>query len=428
METRFYAEELVCALDFLHSKGMIHRKFTAGNIKITAEGHIQVYNMEDVYIAIDNNGERQESPEAEGIVGLDAYMPPEMVDRKVYSYTVDWWNLGVVLYFMMTGKMPFQGLNKRELHRGILYKEPRFEIGLHTSLTHSLVKCFLKKDPRKRLGFRGTSQVMEHKYFSSTNWKRVMNGENDPPFLPETSAVTSLPSRLCASLEDLYGGEPVQKSFSRRDIERQQDINLAPAQYIDFELEHDWTVYLLPKVRIETAMHFMHGELRPPTQDDVPIEFNECITKVPELSPEEKNIFRKYASGGCGDAEPFEKRVMEDGSFRMLTREQAQIYDQDPDAYNFHDIDNDMLDRDISATYLFSKHLEPINMETSTALLSPAGQVARGSSSIAGSVSKVFLSDTVRDFKQSVMKFWGKDKREQKSPTDSNTDDETGNV
>ncbi|GFR75182.1 hypothetical protein ElyMa_000448700 [Elysia marginata] len=75
------------------------------------------------------------------------------------------------------------------------------------------------------------------------------------------SAVTSLPSALCVSIEHLSGSEPVQKTFSRREIERQQEFNLDPSQYIDFELEHDWSTYLLPEVSLEYAMHFMHGEL-----------------------------------------------------------------------------------------------------------------------------------------------------------------------
>ncbi|KAK3778743.1 hypothetical protein RRG08_013014 [Elysia crispata] len=333
-ELRFYAEELVCALEFLHSKGIIHRKFAAANIKLTAEGHIKVCNLEQAYIAIDENGKRQEMPEAEGPIGLDAYMPPEMIDLQVYGYTVDWWNLGVIMYFMMTGKMPFTGGNKRELHKAILFKEPRFESGLHKRQTHNLIKCLLQKDPKKRLGFHGAEEVKKHKYFSTSNWEKVLNGQIDPPFLPATSAVTSLPSALCRSLEHLSGSEPVQKNFSRRELERQQDINLAPGQYVDFELEHDWSVYLLPDVSLESAMHYMHGQLLPPKQADDLLSLEECITKVPELSVEEKNIFRKYASGGCSNPEPLEIRENEDGTFRMLSRVEAEIYDREPDSYN----------------------------------------------------------------------------------------------
>ncbi|GFR75180.1 ribosomal protein S6 kinase, partial [Elysia marginata] len=140
-ELRFYTEELVCAVEFLHSKGIVHRNLTAGNIKLTSEGHIKVYNLEHAYLALDEQGKRLPFPQIEGPIGLDAYMPPEMVDRKLYGYTVDWWNLGVVLYFMISGQMPFQGNNRRELFKAIKYKKPWFETGLHEPQTHQLIRA-----------------------------------------------------------------------------------------------------------------------------------------------------------------------------------------------------------------------------------------------------------------------------------------------
>ena len=69
------------------------RNLTAGNIKLTAEGHIKVYNLELAYVAQDEHGDRQAMPKVEGPVGLDAYMPPEV---RRWSY---WILLGLTFRF-----------------------------------------------------------------------------------------------------------------------------------------------------------------------------------------------------------------------------------------------------------------------------------------------------------------------------------------
>ncbi|GFN84747.1 protein kinase c [Plakobranchus ocellatus] len=211
------------------------RSLSAGNIKVTAKGHIKVFNLENAHIAIDDDGKRQERPEVHGVFGLDAYMCPEMIDRKLYGFEVDWWNLGVILYFMMNGRMPFAGVTKRELHKRIQNDPPRFNKELHAPVTHNLVKRLLTKDPKKRLGYHGSTEVLDHEYFNETDWFKVLNGKSDPPFLPATSAVTSLPSEICLSLEHLSGSEPMQKAYSRKDIERQQSTNIAPDKFLEFE-------------------------------------------------------------------------------------------------------------------------------------------------------------------------------------------------
>lgn len=52
------------------------------------------------------------------MTGTPYFIAPEVIDRK-YGYECDMWSMGVVVYMMMTGKVPFNGMSKNELFRNI---------------------------------------------------------------------------------------------------------------------------------------------------------------------------------------------------------------------------------------------------------------------------------------------------------------------
>jgi calcium/calmodulin-dependent protein kinase (CaM kinase) II len=101
------------------------------------------------------DGNVQESTTAGGcMVGTPGYVAPEVVRREAYGPAVDMWACGVLLYIMLSGKMPFYGRDDNECLRKIVsgqYSMPDRE-WLHISTNaKSLVKSLLQVDPAKRL-------------------------------------------------------------------------------------------------------------------------------------------------------------------------------------------------------------------------------------------------------------------------------------
>ena len=74
-----------------------------------------------------------------------AYQAPEMLTRRGYNAGVDWWALGVICFEMLTGKLPFQSKNEKELHKKIMYEKLSSPSYL-TAEAHSLLKGLLEKD------------------------------------------------------------------------------------------------------------------------------------------------------------------------------------------------------------------------------------------------------------------------------------------
>merc|ERR1740117_2379510 len=83
--------------------------------------------------------------------GTAEYVSPEMLLNTGHGIAVDWWQLGIVVHEMLTGRHPFFSSNIQEMHQNIIYNNPN----LHPSLSPeavSLLQGMFVKDPTRRLG------------------------------------------------------------------------------------------------------------------------------------------------------------------------------------------------------------------------------------------------------------------------------------
>ncbi|KAJ2321942.1 Serine/threonine-protein kinase, partial [Coemansia sp. RSA 2702] len=112
--SRFYAAELLSALDCLHSYNVIYRDLKPENILLDYSGHIALC---DFGLCKLNMGDNETT---NTFCGTPEYLAPELLQGRGYTKTVDWWTFGVLLYEMMTGLPPFYDENVNEMYRRIL--------------------------------------------------------------------------------------------------------------------------------------------------------------------------------------------------------------------------------------------------------------------------------------------------------------------
>jgi serine/threonine protein kinase len=235
---RFYAAEVVLALEHLHGKGIVYRDLKPENILVQSTGHIMLTDFDlstrlplpckqscaslseekgqcnsprpsRGWLSLSSvlrskkkpNSSHQRSDEIEdgmstrstssgrsnSFVGTDEYVAPEIVNGSGHEFAVDWWALGIFLYEMLYGKTPFRGADKKETYRRILWMRPQLT-GPHSPL-HDLILRLLEKDPRKRLGSRnGSSDVKGHVFFTGLHWDSI-ESLCRPPVVPDIDAV-----------------------------------------------------------------------------------------------------------------------------------------------------------------------------------------------------------------------------------------------
>ncbi|NXW47179.1 AKT3 kinase, partial [Nyctiprogne leucopyga] len=108
-----------------------------------------------------------------------------------YGRAVDWWGLGVVMYEMMCGRLPFYNQDHEKLFELILMEDIKFPRTLSAD-AKSLLSGLLIKDPNKRLGGGpdDAKEIMRHSFFAGVNWQDVYDKKLVPPFKPQVTSET----------------------------------------------------------------------------------------------------------------------------------------------------------------------------------------------------------------------------------------------
>ncbi|PAA62358.1 hypothetical protein BOX15_Mlig004448g1 [Macrostomum lignano] len=177
---RFYLAEIVLALGHLHQHGIVYRDLKPENILLDTEGHVKLTDFGLSKVAIDRGLTHT-------LCGTIEYMAPEVLVRQGHGKDVDWWSLGTLMYDMLSGGPPFSADTKKQTIDRIL----RSRLSLPPYLSaeaQSLLNALLKKSVVKRLGYGPKDQlaVMDHAFFSCTDWNKVASRQLDAPFKPNS--------------------------------------------------------------------------------------------------------------------------------------------------------------------------------------------------------------------------------------------------
>uniref|UniRef100_A0A672I1Z3 non-specific serine/threonine protein kinase n=1 Tax=Salarias fasciatus TaxID=181472 RepID=A0A672I1Z3_SALFA len=119
------------------------------------------------------------------------YRDLKVLEDNDYGRAVDWWGLGVVMYEMMCGRLPFYNQDHEKLFELILMEDIRFPRTLGPE-ARSLLSGLLKKDPMQRLGGGpdDAKEIMQHKFFAGIEWQDVYEKKLVPPFKPQVTSET----------------------------------------------------------------------------------------------------------------------------------------------------------------------------------------------------------------------------------------------
>lgn len=179
---RFYVAELAIGLDYLHKQQIVHRDLKPDNVLLDEKGHA---HLTDFNIAVHFSHRRPLT----SVAGSMAYMAPEVLAKRGYLSSVDWWSLGVMTYELLFGRRPFRGKTNSGLTNSILFDKCSFPENVGTIVTPQATSCIralLERDVKKRMGCKaGIEDFKAHPWFASLDWQALASKQLTPPFEPD---------------------------------------------------------------------------------------------------------------------------------------------------------------------------------------------------------------------------------------------------
>ena len=142
-----YARQILAALAAAHRRGIVHRDIKPHNVLVNPEGRLKVTDF-----GIARSGASQMT-EVGSIIGTAQYLSPEQARGAPVDQTSDLYSVGVVLYEMLTGQVPFTGDTPLEIAMKHLSEVPKPPSELRPEVPHDLdliVLRALAKDPAER--------------------------------------------------------------------------------------------------------------------------------------------------------------------------------------------------------------------------------------------------------------------------------------
>lgn len=238
---RKYFCQIVSALNYLHNTKMIcHRDLKPENILIDKYDNIKLIDFGF------SNCFSKEYPNLTTACGSPAYAAPEMIKNLPYTKAADIWSIGIILYAMVAGTLPFDDNDIQTLLHNVVFGEIIYPSYMSRSLV-DLLKRLLIKDPNNRLTI---AQILSHPWLSCSKYSALIDNNffKSFPSITSYSSSPSMPSFLFDTAQN--GKLALSASSSFGSLVSDQEVSSSSTENSRVESP---LIPMTPALTVETA-------------------------------------------------------------------------------------------------------------------------------------------------------------------------------
>ena len=191
--TRFYGAQILDAIRYMHSRGVIHRDLKPENVLLDDNMHVKITDFGTAKLLPDpkapdssgGNATMQSDGRSASFVGTAEYVSPELLMDKSASKASDLWAFGCIIYQLLAGRPPFKGGSEYLTFQKIVNLEYEFPPGFPPAARDLVERC-LVLEPARRLTIE---HIMNHEFFDSQPFGRDLWRTKAPrlrPYVPPT--------------------------------------------------------------------------------------------------------------------------------------------------------------------------------------------------------------------------------------------------
>ena len=164
----WYMNQILSAVSYCHNMNILHRDLKPENILIVKKQKNGFHPIKIIDFGTAKVFKKEKSEHL--LIGSAYYIAPEVLSRN-YTELCDLWSCGVIMYILLTGRPPFNGINEEEIMKKIkdgTYDMSRYPWGIISDDAKDLIQGLLQVNPKKRYTAK---QALEHKWFKNEKIK-----------------------------------------------------------------------------------------------------------------------------------------------------------------------------------------------------------------------------------------------------------------
>jgi cGMP-dependent protein kinase len=173
-ETKFFGANLFEIISYLNKRKIIHRDIKPSNIMLDSNGYLKL---------IDFGTSRKLKNYSETVIGTPNFIAPEILLGKGYSFPCDYWSIGVCIFYIYFGTLPFgnKAIELFDIYKEIIEKDPDYPHDAPSEIKNIINGLLCKK---ANLRINSLEKVQEQNLFKDFPWENLKKMKIKPFFIP----------------------------------------------------------------------------------------------------------------------------------------------------------------------------------------------------------------------------------------------------